>query len=96
MKDIDVQVNDVVKMIMKKNVAFADIQLEKDWLHERKNNSMMDKPKIVHKKHYIAIEQNVDVKDKQIQYVENKIVDVENMIVVVVYLLGLLDKERKR
>ena len=88
---------------MKKNVAFADIQLEKDWLHERKNNSMMDKSKIVHKKHYIAIEQNVDVKDKQIQYVENKIVDVENkivdvenMIVVVVYLLVRLDKERKR
>ena len=84
------------QMTMKKYMVLADIHLEKDWLHERKNNSMTDKSKIVHKKHYIAIEQNVDVKDKQIQYVENMIVDVENMIVVVVYLLGLLDKERKR
>ena len=88
MKDIDGQVIDVEQMTMKKYVVLADIHLEKDWLHERKNNSMTDKSKIVHMKHYIAVEHFEDEKDKQIQYVENKIVDV-------FYQLELLDKERK-
>ena len=88
MKDIDGQVIDVEQMTMKKYMVLADIHLEKDWLHERKNNSMTDKSKIVHMKHYIVVEHFEDEKDKQIQYVENKIVDV-------FYQLELLDKERK-